>query len=64
MFFLVFFRRITGDPPFMAATEEELFELIKKGELPFTHTNWQNVSQAGKPVESTLNYPQPYIYSY
>uniref|UniRef100_A0A670I6R0 Serine/threonine kinase 33 n=1 Tax=Podarcis muralis TaxID=64176 RepID=A0A670I6R0_PODMU len=45
---------LCGDPPFMAGSEEKLFELIKKGDLHFKHSIWDTVSKAAKAVLELL----------
>ncbi|XP_034377474.1 serine/threonine-protein kinase 33 [Arvicanthis niloticus] len=39
---------LCGEPPFMANSEEKLFELIKKGELQFEDPVWDSVSDSAK----------------
>jgi len=39
---------LTGKPPFIANNEEELNELIKKGQLNFSTKQWSNISPAAK----------------
>ncbi|XP_028623948.1 serine/threonine-protein kinase 33 [Grammomys surdaster] len=39
---------LCGKPPFMANSEEKLFELIKKGELQFEDPVWDSVSDSAK----------------
>lgn len=39
---------LTGSPPFQAPTEEKLYQLIKQGELDFTHPCWQTVNESAK----------------
>ncbi|XP_062066761.1 serine/threonine-protein kinase 33-like [Lepus europaeus] len=41
---------LCGDPPFMASSEEKLFELIKKGELRFENPVWNSISENAKSV--------------
>lgn len=40
--------RLSGDPPFMGSSEDKLFEHIKRGDLNFSASVWQSVSEAGK----------------
>eukprot|EP00111_Clytia_hemisphaerica_P000286 TCONS_00000725-protein len=51
---VILFKLITGNPPFMSFSEEDLFDLIKKGELQFSHENWKNVSPAAKELVEGL----------
>jgi len=39
---------LSGKAPFLANTEEELYELIKRGELNFATTRWATISPAAK----------------
>ncbi|KAG8507228.1 Serine/threonine-protein kinase 33 [Galemys pyrenaicus] len=43
-----------GEPPFLASSEEKLFELIRKGELHFEHPIWDSVSDSAKSVLKQL----------
>ena len=43
----IFVFRLSGDAPFMANSEEELFDLIKKGNVKFPPAKWKDVSQSG-----------------
>ncbi|XP_030056893.1 serine/threonine-protein kinase 33 isoform X2 [Microcaecilia unicolor] len=45
---VIMYLLLCGDPPFMANSEEKLFELIKKGQLDFTNLVWKNVSDSAK----------------
>uniref|UniRef100_A0A8D0HDK9 Serine/threonine kinase 33 n=1 Tax=Sphenodon punctatus TaxID=8508 RepID=A0A8D0HDK9_SPHPU len=45
---------LCGDPPFMAVSEEKLFDLIKKGELRYDNSIWETVSDAAKHVLQLL----------
>lgn len=40
--------RLCGEPPFLANSEEKLFELIRKGELEFEDPVWDSVSESGE----------------
>ncbi|XP_073460076.1 serine/threonine-protein kinase 33 [Aquarana catesbeiana] len=51
---VIMYMLLCGDPPFMANSEEKLFELIKKGELNFSHAAWQIVSSPAKDVLQKL----------
>ena len=42
------FCSLTGRPPFVAETEEKLYELIKKGEVDFSDPCWQSCPDSGK----------------
>lgn len=39
---------LTGRPPFVAETEEKLYELIKKGEVDFSDPCWENIQESAK----------------
>lgn len=39
---------LTGRPPFVAETEEKLYELIKKGEVDFSDPCWETCHESGK----------------
>lgn len=43
----IFVFRLSGDAPFMANSEDDLFELIKKGNVKFPPAKWKDVSQSG-----------------
>ncbi|XP_012580713.1 PREDICTED: serine/threonine-protein kinase 33 [Condylura cristata] len=45
---------ICGEPPFLASSEEKLFELIRKGELHFEHPIWESISDSAKSVLKQL----------
>ncbi|XP_054998760.1 serine/threonine-protein kinase 33 [Sorex araneus] len=45
---------LCGEPPFLAASEEKLFELIKKGELHFEEPIWDSISESAKSVLKQL----------
>uniref|UniRef100_A0A8C5KIL2 Serine/threonine-protein kinase 33 n=1 Tax=Jaculus jaculus TaxID=51337 RepID=A0A8C5KIL2_JACJA len=45
---------LCGEPPFLASTEEKLFELIRKGELNFENPIWDSVSDSAKGVLGQL----------
>ncbi|XP_043372629.1 serine/threonine-protein kinase 33 isoform X2 [Dermochelys coriacea] len=51
---VIMYMLLCGDPPFIASSEENLFELIKKGELHFNNPIWQTVSEAAKHVLQLL----------
>nr|DBA17666.1 TPA: hypothetical protein GDO54_003080 [Pyxicephalus adspersus] len=51
---VIMYMLLCGDPPFIGSSEEKLFELIKKGELIFSHAAWQSVSEAAKDVLQKL----------
>ncbi|EMP38296.1 Serine/threonine-protein kinase 33 [Chelonia mydas] len=51
---VIMYMLLCGDPPFIASSEENLFELIKKGELHFNNPIWQRVSEAAKHVLQLL----------
>uniref|UniRef100_H0V6D1 Serine/threonine-protein kinase 33 n=1 Tax=Cavia porcellus TaxID=10141 RepID=H0V6D1_CAVPO len=45
---------LCGEPPFLANSEEKLFELIRKGELRFEDSIWDSVSDGAKSVLKQL----------
>uniref|UniRef100_A0A8C6EH38 Serine/threonine-protein kinase 33 n=1 Tax=Microcebus murinus TaxID=30608 RepID=A0A8C6EH38_MICMU len=45
---------LCGQPPFLANSEDKLFELIKKGELRFEDPIWDSVSDSAKSVLKQL----------
>lgn len=45
---VILYTLLTGSPPFQASTEEKLYQLIKQGELDFTHPCWQIVNDSAK----------------
>ncbi|XP_053305311.1 serine/threonine-protein kinase 33 [Spea bombifrons] len=51
---VIMYMLLCGDPPFMAASEDKLFESIRKGELKFCDEVWQTVSEAAKDVLQRL----------
>ncbi|XP_061466321.1 serine/threonine-protein kinase 33 isoform X2 [Rhineura floridana] len=51
---VIMYMLLCGDPPFMAGSEEKLFEVIKKGDLHFKQAIWDSVSEAAKHVLQLL----------
>ncbi|XP_053139508.1 serine/threonine-protein kinase 33 isoform X2 [Hemicordylus capensis] len=51
---VIMYMLLCGDPPFMAGSEEKLFEAIKKGDLHFKHSIWESVSETAKHVLQLL----------
>ncbi|XP_060223059.1 serine/threonine-protein kinase 33 isoform X2 [Meriones unguiculatus] len=45
---------LCGEPPFLANSEEKLFELIRKGELRFEDPIWDSISDSAKNVLKQL----------
>ncbi|KAJ6665147.1 hypothetical protein lerEdw1_005378 [Lerista edwardsae] len=45
---VIMYMLLCGEPPFMASSEEKLFEVIKKGDLQYKHSIWESVSEAAK----------------
>ncbi|XP_032497335.1 serine/threonine-protein kinase 33 isoform X2 [Phocoena sinus] len=45
---------LCGEAPFMARSEEKLFELIRKGELRFKDSVWDSISDSAKSVLKQL----------
>lgn len=48
VFLKLFYFSLTGRPPFVAETEEKLYELIKKGEVDFSDPCWETCHESGK----------------
>ncbi|XP_071988098.1 serine/threonine-protein kinase 33 isoform X1 [Engystomops pustulosus] len=51
---VIMYMLLSGDPPFMGSSEEKLFEHIKRGQLKFSSSVWQSVSEAAKDVLQKL----------
>ncbi|XP_045075963.1 serine/threonine-protein kinase 33 isoform X4 [Coregonus clupeaformis] len=51
---VIMYMLLCGEPPFIASSEERLFEMIKKGELNFDGPVWDTISDAAKKVLSCL----------
>ncbi|XP_042303124.1 serine/threonine-protein kinase 33 isoform X2 [Sceloporus undulatus] len=51
---VIMYMLLSGGPPFIAGSEEKLFEVIKKGDLQFKHLIWQSVSEAARNVLQQL----------
>nr|XP_029511319.1 serine/threonine-protein kinase 33-like isoform X1 [Oncorhynchus nerka]XP_029511320.1 serine/threonine-protein kinase 33-like isoform X1 [Oncorhynchus nerka] len=51
---VIMYMLLCGEPPFIATSEERLFEMIKKGELHFVGPIWDSISDAAKKVLSCL----------
>ncbi|XP_045413415.1 serine/threonine-protein kinase 33 isoform X2 [Lemur catta] len=45
---------LCGEPPFLASSEDKLFELIRKGELRFENPVWDSISDSAKSVLKQL----------
>ncbi|XP_044538037.1 serine/threonine-protein kinase 33 [Gracilinanus agilis] len=45
---VIMYMLICGEPPFIANSEEKLFELIRKGQLCFEKKAWERVSDSAK----------------
>ncbi|KAL2806544.1 serine/threonine-protein kinase 33 isoform b [Daubentonia madagascariensis] len=45
---------LCGEPPFLASSEDKLFELIRKGELHFENPIWDSISDCAKSVLKQL----------
>ncbi|XP_031565522.1 serine/threonine-protein kinase 33-like [Actinia tenebrosa] len=45
---VIMFTLFTGRPPFMADTEEKLYELIKKGEVDFSDECWETCHESAR----------------
>lgn len=51
---VIVYMLLSGDPPFMGSSEDKLFEHIKRGDLNFSASVWQSVSEAAKDVLQKL----------
>ncbi|XP_023563368.1 serine/threonine-protein kinase 33 [Octodon degus] len=51
---VIMYLLLCGEPPFMANSEEKLFELIRKGELHFEDPVWDSISDGAKSVLKQL----------
>lgn len=51
---VIMYLLLCGEPPFLANSEEKLFELIRKGELQFEDPVWDSVSDSAKNVLKQL----------
>ncbi|KAH0620909.1 hypothetical protein JD844_021804 [Phrynosoma platyrhinos] len=51
---VIMYMLLCGGPPFIASSEEKLFEVIKKGDLQFKHLIWQSISEAARNVLQQL----------
>ncbi|XP_048216283.1 serine/threonine-protein kinase 33 isoform X2 [Perognathus longimembris pacificus] len=47
---VIMYLLLCGEPPFLANSEEKLFELIRKGELHFEDPVWDSISDCAKSV--------------
>ncbi|KAM3852931.1 serine/threonine-protein kinase 33 [Vipera latastei] len=47
---VIMYMLLSAEPPFMASSEEKLFEVIKKGDLHFKQSVWQSVNIAAKNI--------------
>ncbi|KAM4845811.1 serine/threonine-protein kinase 33 isoform 2-T11 [Thomomys bottae] len=45
---VIMYLLLCGEPPFLASSEEKLFELIRKGELHFKDPVWDSISDCAK----------------
>jgi len=45
---VIMYTLLTGRPPFVAETEEKLYELIKKGEVDFSDPCWETCHESAK----------------
>lgn len=52
--YLSFITRLCGFPPFYAENNQDLFELIKKGEYEFPSPYWDNISEPAKDLVKNL----------
>ncbi|XP_017751875.1 PREDICTED: serine/threonine-protein kinase 33 isoform X4 [Rhinopithecus bieti] len=51
---VIMYMLFCGEPPFLASSEEKLFELIRKGELHFENPVWNSISDCAKSVLKQL----------
>ncbi|CAO2582783.1 Serine/threonine-protein kinase 33 [Lemmus lemmus] len=51
---VIMYLLLCGKPPFLANSEEKLFELIRKGELQFEDPVWDSISDSAKNVLKQL----------
>ncbi|XP_054438348.1 serine/threonine-protein kinase 33 isoform X2 [Pteronotus mesoamericanus] len=51
---VIMYTLLCGEPPFIASSEEKLFELIRKGELHFDDPVWDSISDCAKSVLKQL----------
>ncbi|XP_006162962.1 serine/threonine-protein kinase 33 [Tupaia chinensis] len=51
---VIMYTLLCGEPPFLANSEEKLFELIRKGELHFEDPVWNSISDCAKSVLKQL----------
>nr|XP_009458177.3 serine/threonine-protein kinase 33 isoform X1 [Pan troglodytes]XP_016775792.2 serine/threonine-protein kinase 33 isoform X1 [Pan troglodytes]XP_054518008.1 serine/threonine-protein kinase 33 isoform X1 [Pan troglodytes]XP_054518009.1 serine/threonine-protein kinase 33 isoform X1 [Pan troglodytes]XP_054518010.1 serine/threonine-protein kinase 33 isoform X1 [Pan troglodytes]XP_054518011.1 serine/threonine-protein kinase 33 isoform X1 [Pan troglodytes]XP_054518012.1 serine/threonine-protein k len=51
---VIMYMLLRGEPPFLASSEEKLFELIRKGELHFENPVWNSISDCAKSVLKQL----------
>ncbi|XP_072581823.1 serine/threonine-protein kinase 33 isoform X3 [Vulpes vulpes] len=51
---VIMYTLLCGEPPFLATSEEKLFELIRKGELHFEDPLWDSISDCAKSVLKQL----------
>ncbi|XP_035121599.1 serine/threonine-protein kinase 33 isoform X1 [Callithrix jacchus] len=51
---VIMYMLLCGEPPFLASSEEKLFELIRKGELHFENPVWNFISDCAKRVLKQL----------
>ncbi|XP_073897149.1 serine/threonine-protein kinase 33 [Castor canadensis] len=51
---VIMYLLLCGEPPFLASSEEKLFELIRKGELHFEDPLWESISDCAKSVLKQL----------
>ncbi|XP_074086345.1 serine/threonine-protein kinase 33 isoform X2 [Macrotis lagotis] len=51
---VIMYMLLCGEPPFLAHSEDKLFELIRKGQLCFENSIWESVSDSAKCVLKQL----------
>ncbi|XP_054827693.1 serine/threonine-protein kinase 33 [Eublepharis macularius] len=51
---VIMYMLLCGEPPFLAGSEEKLFEIIRKGDLHYEHSIWKSVSEVAKHVLQLL----------
>jgi calcium-dependent protein kinase len=45
---IIMYIMLTGMPPFMAKTDNEIYDLILKGDIQYPESKWSNISKSAK----------------
>ena len=53
--------RFHGDAPFVANTEEELHDLIKKADIDYSKQHWDAVTSSGNLVAVPISFMLPFL---